>query len=127
MTRNNPEKIIYSELSYVINGLCFKVQGELGRFCREKQYCDALERKLQEAGLNYKRESDVSNEYVDGNIADFVIDGKILLEAKSVPYITKKDYFQVQRYLHSAGLKLGLLVNFRSLYLKPKRIINAAL
>lgn len=90
----NKNKIIYAELSYVMTGLCFEVQRELGRFCRERQYCDALERKLQDAGLRYEREKEILNEYVDGNKADFVIDGKIPLEAKSVPYTTKRIIFR---------------------------------
>lgn len=38
------EKIIHKELSYKITGLLFKVHTELGRYCREKQYGDALEK-----------------------------------------------------------------------------------
>jgi len=30
----------------------------------------------------------------------------------------------VQRYLQTANLKLGLLVNFRNRYLKPVRIVK---
>lgn len=82
----NPE-IIYPKLSYTIVGVCFEVHNQLGRYSREKQYCDILE-----------------------------------IKAKHV--VSKEDYYQVQRYLHGARLKLGILVNFRRRYLIPKRVIR---
>lgn len=120
-------EIIYAELSYKINGLCFKVQYELGRFCREKQYADRLEEVLKEKNIEYKREvilGEITNTVIKGNIADFIVEGKIILDLKSKKYITKEDYFQMQRYLKSANIKLGIIVNFRDSYLKPKRIVN---
>jgi len=38
--------------------------------------------------------------------------------------ITKEDYQQMQRYLKGAQLELGLIINFRDMYLKPKRVLN---
>ncbi|MBI2103862.1 hypothetical protein HYT59_02565 [Candidatus Woesebacteria bacterium] len=39
--------------------------------------------------------------------------------------ITKRDYYQVQRYLQSTQVKLGILVNFRTKFLSLRRIIRA--
>ena len=41
--------IIYKELSYKLNGLCFEVHNELGKSRSEQSYADALEVKLKEA------------------------------------------------------------------------------
>ena len=126
MTQMNGTKIsriIYPELSYIITGLCFEIQNEFGRFCREHQYCDVLENKLKQKGITYEREKLISGG-IGGNKIDFIIDDKIILEAKSIPYITKKDYFQIQRYFEATQLKLALIINFRSKYLKPKRIVS---
>ncbi|MFQ5865793.1 MAG: GxxExxY protein [bacterium] len=114
-------KLIYPELSYKITGICFDVHNELGRYSREKQYCDLLERKLKEANLHYEREYAVGD---TGNRVDFLIENKIILEAKARDFIIKDDYYQIQRYLQSLDKKLGLLVNFRNRYLKPKRIVR---
>lgn len=46
-TNNTNIKIIYPELSYLITGICFAVHNELGRFSREKQYSDAIEKKAK--------------------------------------------------------------------------------
>lgn len=129
MTRINPKtavEIIYPELSYVLTGLCYKAHNKLGRFCREKQYADEFEKLLVEKEINYKREYSLKElgQGIKGNIVDFIIEDKILIDFKAKKFLTKEDYYQMLRYLQSSNLKLGLLVNFRNTYLKPKRIIN---
>lgn len=113
--------ILYPELSYKITGLCLQVKKELGRFAKEKQYCDSLEEKLKENKIKHTREFTIKG---TGNRIDFIIDDCILLEIKARPYVTKEDYFQTQRYLHVLKLKLGMIVNFQAVYVKPYRVIN---
>ncbi len=118
---NRLNKLIYPELSYTIVGVCFDIHNELGRFAREKQYGDALDHSLRKLKISYKREFHADK---TGNIIDFIIDDKLILELKAKRVITKDDYYQVQRYLQILNIKLGLLVNFRNRYLKPIRVIR---
>ena len=118
---NNANKLIYPKLSYLIVGTCIDVHNELGKFGKEKQYADLFEQKLKEAKILYKRELKIGE---SGNIVDFLIGKKILLELKAKRVITKKDYYQIQRYLQEAKVKLGILVNFRGNYIKPIRVIR---
>jgi GxxExxY protein len=120
-------KIIYKDICYVLNGIFFQLQKELGRFCREKQYSDRFEELLKEKGLEYKREYEIKKmeeKSPKGNKVDFLIDNKIIIEFKAKNFITKEDYFQTMRYIQSAKLKLGLLINMRDKYLKAKRVLN---
>jgi GxxExxY protein len=119
-------EIILKELSYKINGICFKVHNNLGRFCSERQYSDKLEKLLKENNFNYKREFEISKlvDSPSGNRPDFIIENKIILDAKAKKFITKEDYYQMMRYLEASNFQLGLIVNFRNTYLKPKRVIN---
>lgn len=122
------EKIIYKDLCYEIVGICFRIQDRLGRFCKEKQYADEFEKRLIENKIKHKREfvlSNLESNGIKGNIVDFIIENKLLIDFKAKKFITKEDYGQMQRYLISSRLKLGLIVNFRETYLKPKRVINS--
>jgi len=115
------EKVIYPELSYLINGILFEVKKELGQYAREKQYGDLIEKKLKEKKISYKREIAIGD---TGNILDFLIENKIVLELKATRFFTSDNYRQIQNYLQCAQIKLGILVNFREKFLKPKRIIR---
>ena len=125
------KKIIYPELSYKITGLCFRVQNEMSRFAKERQYADRLEQLLKINHIKYQREIKLpfqfQGEKVKRNVADFLIEDKILLDCKAKKFISKEDYFQMQRYLKAAELRLGLIVNFRNNHLKPQRVINYSL
>ncbi len=114
-------KVLFPELSYIIVGTLFSVHNELGQYAREKQYGDAIEQKLKEIKMPYARELSVGD---SGNILDFVIDKKVVLELKAVRHITGEHYRQIQNYLQQTEFELGILVNFRAKYLKPERILR---
>ncbi len=123
------KKVIYSELSYKICGLCFSVHNKLGRYRNEKQYADALENQLKQNKFSYIREFSLPASF-DGekerrNIVDFIIEDKIIVELKAKDIILKEDYFQTSRYLISSNKKLGLIFNFRQKYLRPTRVLNS--
>lgn len=114
-------EFLYRELSFQLIGILIEIHKELGPYAREKQYSDMFEKKLKDAEIAYKRELRIAD---SGNIADFIIDDKILIEFKVVPYLIDEHYSQVKRYLHQTQLQLGLLINFRDKRIKPKRVLN---
>ena len=116
---NVNEKVIYPELSYSLTGILFFAHNTLGQFAREKQYGDLIEEKLNESKIKYKREFRIGD---SGNIIDFVIDDKIILELKTIRFLTQECYRQIQNYLQQTGYKLGILVNFQNRYVKPVRV-----
>jgi GxxExxY protein len=122
------EKIILPELSFKICGLCFDAHNKLGRYRSEASYADAIETLLKEQEIPYKRElrlpPSFEGEREGRNRPDFIIDDKLVLELKTKPIITREDYDQVKRYLAVSGSTLGILVNFRSRYLAPKRVLR---
>jgi len=126
----NMSEVVYPKTSYKIVGAMFKVHNELGRFCNEKQYADALENEFKIANIQYEREKELpesfGGELKRRNIVDFVVKDKIVIEIKTKCFLSREEYYQVRRYLKAGDLKLGILVNFRENYLRPKRILNSS-
>ena len=57
---------------------------------------------------------------------DLLVEGKIIVEVKSVENLNDIHLAQVITYLKLTGVKLGLLINFNVLQLKDgiKRVVN---
>jgi GxxExxY protein len=114
-------ELLSEKETYILNGIAFKVQNELGRFAREKQYCDLYEKYLNESSVPNQRELVVGD---SGNRLDFWTYNRIALDMKAKPFILKSDYEQMQRYLQVLNAELGIIYNFRDRSLKPKRILR---
>jgi GxxExxY protein len=116
---------LYGDLSYKINGILIEAYKELGPYAKEKQYSNLLQKKFNEKRLKFQKEVRIGD---SGNIIDFIIDfiieGVVALELKTVPFLIKEHFDQIKRYLHITNLKVGILVNFRVNYLSPKRVLN---
>ncbi len=125
---NDTNKIIYPELSYMLMDVLFEIHNKLGTKYQEKHYQRAIEIKLKELGISYKKEAKIDVNFEEEKLGeffiDFIIDDKIVLETKMVWVITQDDVKQVLRYLESTKLKLGIIVNFRHKQLEYRRVLN---
>src|SRR3989344_6984891 len=119
-TNSSTAKVLYADLSYKIVGLCFDVHNELGQFAREKQYADLLEKRFKAADVKFLRELRLGE---TGNIVDFLVEDKIVLELKTARVVGRIHFRQLQNYLLQSRVKLGLLINFSDKYLRPKRVL----
>lgn len=54
----------------------------------------------------------------EGFRADIIVDGKVIVELKSVERVTVAHKKQVQTYLRLSGSKLGYLLNFGEALMK---------
>ena len=130
MTTNftNKEKLIYPEFSYIIMGILFEVHNKLGTKYQEKHYQRAIEIKLKELNIPYKREAKVNIEFGKEKLGeffiDFIIDNKIILEIKKIWKITQDDIKQVLRYLKATKLRLAIIANFKHQRLEYRRVLN---
>lgn len=113
--------LIHADLTFKINGVLFSAHNELGQYAKEKQYAQVIARLFADKGIDFQQEVRIGD---SGNIVDGIVENKVLLELKAKRIITKDDYYQTQRYLQETGLELGILVNFRDKYIKPKRIVK---
>ena len=87
--------------------------------------------ELTRRGLGVIRQRPIPVAYEDvklevGFRADLIIDGKVIVEIKSVECIAPVHIKQVLTYLRLAGKRLGLLINFDTALIKDgiRRVVN---
>ena len=119
----------YRELTEKIIGASFEVHKFLGNGFQEVIYQRALAREFAQAGLNYAREIEQDIFYKDlpepigARKADFVVEGKVLVELKAKILLEDVHIAQVLNYLKAYRLEVGLLINFGSKSLTFKRLV----
>ena len=114
------------KLTYKITGICMKVHTEIGPGFPEEYYQKALEIEFAEEKILFESQKPLPMLYreiqIGMNYLDFDVDGRVILEIKSVNQITKTHLFQVLKYLSVARRPVALLVNFGKPSLEHKRI-----
>ena len=114
-------EIYHPELSYELVGLAFKAHKVIGRFGRERKYCLAMEDELKSAAIPFTRQGTVSG---TGYRINYIVDKKIALVARAKKYLLMDDYWKIKKCLHALNLDLALLLNFKTDFLKPIRIVK---
>jgi GxxExxY protein len=114
-------------LTEKIIGCCFEVHRTLGPGFIEKIYAKALQYQLKESGLlfEYEKEFNVyfKNQFVGKFRCDLFIEGKVIVELKSVTgFLPKLFQSQVLSYLKASQIKTGLLINFGNTSCEVKRL-----
>ena len=106
----------YRELTEKIIGAAYAVHNALGYGFVEKVYENALRVELEEGGLSVEQQAPVDVRYrgklVGEYVADMVVDGKVIVEAKAVSELAKEHEVQLVNYLKATGIEVGLLINF---------------
>ncbi len=114
-----------------IIGAAIDVHRELGPGYLEKVYEQAMALELRYRGLAYATQVSVAVHYkgekIHGQILDMVVEGKVILELKSVEMLIPIHEAQILSYLKSTGLPAGLLINFKERLVKDgiKRFIQS--
>ena len=106
-----------NEIGTIIVDTAIVVHRELGPGLLESVYMVILEYELKQRGLHVKREVSIPIVYKEiqfdeGFRADLIVEGKVIVELKSVEHVTAAHKKQVQTYLRLTGCKLGYLLNF---------------
>ncbi|MBU3745608.1 MAG: GxxExxY protein [Sediminibacterium sp.] len=121
-------ELLFKEYSYAIIGACMEVHKYLGPGFLEVVYKDAIEIELMRTGIYFEREKKYEVMY-KGNklqhfyVADFVVEGVVILEVKAAAAVSPVFVAQTINYLKVSGNKLGLLINFGETQLMVKRLV----
>ena len=108
----------YKDITEKIIGASFEVHKFLGNGFQEVIYQRALAWEFYKAGLSFAREIEQEifykelSEPIGTRRADFVVEGKVLVELKAIILLENVHLAQVLNYLKAYKLEVGLLVNF---------------
>ncbi len=118
---------IEGPLVYQVTGCAMRVLNELGHGLREKTYERALCVEFRHNSLSvdsqkiypvYYRE-----EKIDEYIPDLEVEGRLIVETKTVETITEEHMGQVINYLKITGLQVGLILNFKHPKLEWRKVV----
>ena len=106
-----------NEITYQIRGAIYDVYKNLGPGLLESVYEEAMVYELQKRGLAVEQQKEVPIQY-DGHTLqtdlrlDLLVEGKVIIELKSVQEMRDVFWKQTRTYLRLLGLRVGILVNF---------------
>jgi len=120
-----------NEISYKVIGIALELHKNLGPGLLESTYENALAYDLVQSGFDVKQQVPMPFVYKEikmdvGYRLDLVVNNKVIIEIKSLENIAPVHYSQLLTYLKISGLKLGLLINFNTKFLKDgiHRLVN---
>ena len=123
------KELKYKEITEKIIGASFEVHTFLGNGFQEVIYQRALAWEMLQVNLTFNREIEQDifykelREPIGTRRADFVVEGKVLVELKAVKEIEDVHLAQILNYLKAYRLEVGLLINFGSKSLIFKRVV----
>lgn len=119
----------HKEITEKIIGAGFDVHSFLGNGFQEVIYQRALAWEMLQRNLEFAREIEQDIYYKDlpepigTRRADFVVEGKVLVELKAIIQLEDVHLAQALNYLKAYKLEVGLLINFGSKSLTFKRLV----
>ena len=112
----------HDELTHAIIGAAIAVHSELGPGLLEHIYENAMCVEFGIRGIPFEKQKRMSvtykSEIVGDMYADLTVEGKVIVELKSVKELTNIHRAQLMAYLRASKIKTGLLINFNVLSIK---------
>jgi GxxExxY protein len=107
-------------LSHDVIGAAIEVHRRLGTGLLESAYQIALAEELRFRNIPFRQQVEIPMVYRSAELdcayyADFVIDGRLIVEIKAVDALQPIHVAQLLTYLQLSGNPLGLLINFNVL------------
>lgn len=126
-----PLDLTENQLSRIIVDVAYHLHCNLGPGLLESVYEEVMCHELRKRGLTIERQKAIpvrwDGIHMDmGFRADLIVEGKVILELKSVEMLAAVHSKQLLTYLKITGIKLGLLINFNESLIKNGifRIVN---
>ena len=114
------------EITEQVIGAAITVHKALGPGFLEAIYEAALAAEFDHLGIRYERQKSIRIEYrgkvIGEHRLDFLVEGRVIVELKSVQNLEDIHFAIVRSYLKATNLQSALLLNFASMPLTVKRV-----
>lgn len=121
------KELIEKELVFKIVGCAMEVHNELGHGLREKTYERALCREFDLNPISYDQQAVYpvfyKGEKIDDYIPDLIVEGRVVVDAKTIEAVGDEERGKMLNYLKITGLKIGLVINFKHPKLQWERFV----
>ena len=111
-----------NQITNAVIGACIAVLPELGPPYSEEIYEEALAMEFDARNIKYSPQHAIEVFYrgrvVGKGRIDFLVEGQVVVEIKTVDQFALVHTAQVLSYLRTTGCRLELLINFRTKMLK---------
>jgi GxxExxY protein len=124
---NAENGLLYEDLTYQIRGAAFEIKKQLGLGHKESVYQRAFGEELSKRNIKFEKEKSINIKYRGKSIGtyqpDLLIEKKVILELKALPYVGEAHQKQLWSYLKGSSHKLALLINFGGKDLEIRRVV----
>ncbi|APV51304.1 GxxExxY protein [Betaproteobacteria bacterium GR16-43] len=114
-------------MTHRIIGAAQSVSSRLGVGFLEKVYENALALELKRQDLTVLSQPSIAvtyeGEVVGEYIPDLIVAGEIVVEIKTVDFLSRAHRLQCINYLRATGLRVCLLLNFGQKRLEVRRLV----
>ena len=121
-------EIIHADISHMIIGSAMQVLNTLRPGLDEKLYENALVLELSRRGLRVEQQKRFQVSYLGQLIGslqpDLIVNEAVIVDTKVVSSFNDSHVAQMNGYLAITGLRLALLLNFKTTKLEWKRVVR---
>lgn len=118
----------HKDLTHRIIGCAMRVHSTLGNGFQEVIYQRCMAIEMEEAGIGFKREMEMTIFYKGIDVGlrrvDFFVEDSIMVELKAVIMLEDVHLAQAMNYCEAYNTEIGLLINFGARSLEFKRVHN---
>lgn len=123
----NKRELILKEEVYAVVGSAIEVLNVRGHGLHEKIYENCLCVEFGLRGISYMQQERhrvmYKGEVVGEYIPDLVVQGKLIVDTKTIERITDHEPGQMLNYLRITGLPAGVILNFKHARLEWERLV----
>ena len=117
------DELKFEELTSGVLGSAIEVQRHLIPGLLQSVYEECLAHDLRNSGISFERQKPIQISYKEiiidkGYSIDLLVEGKLVIEIKSVEALNKVHEVQVLTHMKLAEIPVGLLLNFNVTSLK---------